>query len=466
MFTLHEITKIVCGGCDIADSSKILSGVSTDSRTIKEGELFIALKGDSFDGSKFVMEAHNKGAIAAIVEGDDSFDSNLPILRVEDSRRALGSIAKAHREKFDIPIIAITGSNGKTTVKDLIAHILSIKFNVLKTANNENNQIGVPRTLLMLNKDHDVAVIEIGASEPGEVRYNADIAKPDIALITNVGPSHLDGLKDIRGVLEEKISLVESIDRDCAWIKNYDDELLSEKNYDSLRVIRYGIANNDVDLKASDIRYDNGGTEFKLRVTKKTEERSQIYETYNIQTSLLGIGNVYNLLSAIAASSLFMDVGDIVETIRNFKPPKMRMEVMDVDGFMIINDAYNSNPLSLRYALDFFRDLSCRGNKIFVCGDMLELGQGSESLHYDLGKMVSECGIDYLITHGERSLIFGRGALDAGMREDRVKSFMHKNKLKTFLSSIAKREDAILIKGSRSMKMEEVIDCFITYSTP
>jgi len=462
MFSLKELISITSGEpVNIKDSLKI-TGISTDSRDIGKGEVFIALIGESFDGHNFIGNAKERGAIAAIVMKDFRPAKDYAIIKVEDTRTALSNIARAHRNRFDIPIIGISGSNGKTTTKDMIAHILGRAFNVLKTEKNCNNQIGVAKTLLRL-KDQDLAVVEVGTSFFGEIRSNCEVVKPTIALITNIGYSHLEGLKSREGVLKEKIAIVESLKKGATWVKNVDDDMLADKEYKDIKTISYGIDNDKSDFRAQEIKQTASATEFTLKV--RDGFAGKISNTL-IRLPLLGLHNVYNALAAIAISSIFIDIKVIAHALCDFESICMRTEILDGGGFTIINDCYNSNPASFRYGIACLRDYPALGKRIAVVGDMLDLGEESEKLHYESGKFLAETkGIDFLVTFGERSLDIARGALDQGMNKERVVSFKDKDKIEPFLRTIINAGDALLVKGSRGMEMEEITKCFITCST-
>lgn len=462
MFTLREIVDITDGRPIFLKPGLRVSGISTDSRTIKKGELFVAILGEHFDGCSFINDAKRRGAVAVIVPEGVKAIYDFPLIKVKNTKKALGSIAKAHRDRFNIPIIAITGSNGKTITKDMIAQILNERLKVLKTDKNENNKVGVAHTLFKL-KDQDVAVIEVGTNSRGEIRYHAAILRPDVAVVTNIGPSHLEGLGDTKGVLKEKIALVESLSRKGVWIRNSDDVMLARKNPGNIRILTYGIKKKKVNFKAHNIKQTKGRIEFRLGTLLKHEGpcSSNVPDDATFTIPLLGIHNVYNALAAIATCSLFADTETIQKVLSNFKAPKMRMQVLGTDSFTIINDSYNSNPLSFRCAVSALKDYPASGRRIVVCADMLELGKSSERLHYESGQLLAEKGIDRLITFGEKSYNIAKGAIDKGMDKDRVAIFRDKNKITSFLHSIISKGDVILIKGSRGMKMEETVNGII-----
>ncbi|MFH1868649.1 MAG: UDP-N-acetylmuramoyl-tripeptide--D-alanyl-D-alanine ligase [Candidatus Omnitrophota bacterium] len=462
IFSLKELAKIA--GADATDIKKDInvSGISTDSRTIKKGEVFLALKGENFDGTDFIDDAAAKGAVAVITSEDVEAKKNYAIINVKNTAKSLSDIARAHRDKFNIPVIAITGSSGKTTTKDMAAHILSVRYKVLKTHENENNNIGVPSTILKL-KDENIAVIEVGTNSFGEIRQSAEVLRPNIAVITNIGPSHLEGLRDRDGVLMEKIALVEALAEKGTWVKNCDDEMLMSvpkvlrsKATDSLSVLTYSINSNKADFRALNFRYVDKSIMFDLIADNTVTAFS---------LPMMGVHSVYNALAAIACCSPFVSIVHMKERLSNFKQPHMRMEVLSIDGFTIIDDSYNSNPASLKHALSALSECPASGERIAVIADMLELGEDSRELHYEAGKFLAEKNISYLLTFGERALDIAKGAISNGMQRNNVVSFKNKDEVVNHLRDIAGEGDVVLIKGSRGMKMEEVVNCFTTCST-
>ncbi len=452
MFTLGEIAKATKGKLINADTKAVVKGVSTDSRTILTGELFIALKGERFDGHRFLKDAFAKGAPAAVVSADNISISKRPIIRVNDTETALGDIGSAYRRKLKIPMVGITGSNGKTTVKDMIAWILSKRYKVAKTHETENNLIGVPLTLLRI-KDESFAVVEMGTNAPGEINYLAQIVKPYVGLIINIGPSHLEGLKTLKDILKEKSKLFGHLEKKGCAVINKDDPLLSSLKIKS-RTLTFGITAKNCDYYADKITNQNAGTQFILN------------NKYKFSLPVLGMHNVYNALAAVSAcSALGIDIKVCQEALLDFRPAKMRFNISKHNGIDIINDAYNSNPLSMKVALDTFSSLKTKGSKIVVAADMLELGKDTGILHYETGQLVAKSGVDILITVGNLAAKMAEGARDNGMSNSRVKNFKDYKEAAEFLLGISKPNDTILVKGSRAMKMEEFIECFITSYT-
>ncbi len=397
-------------------------GVSIDSRTIKRGQFFIAIRGKRFDGHDFIDTALKKGAFGVIGEEKGA------MIRVKDSLTALGNIAAYHRKRFNIPIVGITGSNGKTTTKDMIAHILSYKGTVLKNNGTENNLIGLPLTLLRLKSRHSFAVLEMGANSFGEIRRLSNILKPNIGLITNIGPSHLEYFKDIEGVLKAKSELLEVLGIKETLFLNGDDAML---------------------------------TRLKPRSIVKTfgKGRKNDIQPSHLKVKFLGEHNEFNALSAIGVCMhLGISMNIIQEALGSFKGSSMRMEHKRIKGIDIINDAYNSNPLSLKCAIDAFSKFKAKGKRIVVSGDMLELGKKDRLFHGRAGRHIASSSIDKLVAVGSLSRYTLQAASRAGMDKDCLWSCLDSREAAALLKKIIEPGDAVLIKGSRSMSMEKIID--------
>jgi UDP-N-acetylmuramoyl-tripeptide--D-alanyl-D-alanine ligase len=452
MFALKDIIKATGAKARGNDFQFDVKSISTDSRCTKKDGLFIALNGKNFMGADFIEDAVNKGAIAVMLDKTKKFPKNLsvPYLIVDDTQVALGVIAGMYRKRFRAPFIAVVGSNGKTTTKDMLAHILGENFNVLKTDENYNNKIGVAKTLLGF-KGHDMAIIESGTNMPGDIEYAAKIIRPDIVVTTNIGLSHLQGLKNTEGVLKEKIAMVECLEKSGVWIRNCDDNALMKKEYENIKTVDFGIKNKEASFRAEAIRSNDKGTRFCI-------------EKKDFFVPVLGMHNVYNSLAAIAASSLFMDLNSIKKRLKSFKGTAMRMQVQDCNGFKIINDAYNANPDSFKCAVETLKEFKSAGKRIFVCADMLELGEEAENFHYLSGQFLAESNAaDILVVFGKHAAAIARGALEAGMNKNSIKEFHDKKHISDFLKNTITDGDTVLVKGSRAMKMEETINCFTTY---
>jgi len=449
MFDIGDILKATGGSLQFtvygSQDKRPISGVSIDSRTIKKDEIFVAIKGKKFDGHEFVREAVKKGAAGAVVDRDiEKTPRRIAVIRVGETIKALGDIARFHRSRFDIPVIGITGSNGKTTVKEMFSFILQKRYNILKSKGTENNHIGVPLTLLRLRKVHSAVVIEMGANHHGEIDRLAEIVKPAIGLITNIGSSHLEFFKDELGVLKAKSELVRKLPREGVVILNGDDKLLLRIK-PRCKKITFGFrAGND--YRATDIKIDNK-TSFLLN------------NTYRFKLKTLGWHNLYNALAAIAAARhMGVAMLDVKNALLNFKVPSMRTEFKTIRGINIIDDAYNSNPLSLKCAIDALSKLKTRGRRILVSGDMLELGDKSRLLHTLAGRLIAGSSIDTFIGVGKFSQFAVDAAGSAGMARCRLWLCPGVKEASGVLRSIARRGDAVLVKGSRGMRMERIIE--------
>ena len=347
--------------------------------------------------------------------------------------------------QFKIPVIGVTGSNGKTTVKDMIAKVLSSKFNVLKNERTRNNHIGVPSTLLKLNNSHQICVVEMGANHRGEIRLLADIARPTIAVVTNIGPSHLEFLKDLKGVFRAKREILGILNRDSLVLLNGDDEYLSTIKGEPFKIMKFGF-NEKNDFRASGVSTEGNKIKFTLN------DRSRF------ELNLLGAHNIYNALCAIAVAYNF-DISylDTKKALLEYSLPRMRLDVKCMGGITVINDTYNSNPLSMKSALETLREYPAKV-KWIVSADMLELGEREKEFHSLVGETIARSGFDGLITFGDLSRHTSSRALECGMGRDKVWHCSSREEVAGILKKIARAGDCILVKGSRSMKMEEVVE--------
>jgi len=449
---VKEIVRVTEGRLLSGDPDKEidLSKVSTDSRSVKKGEFFIALKGANFNGDSFTGEALCKGAIGAVTALRFSeIDLQLKrkvIIQVRDTTKALAAIARAHRKKFNILVIAITGSNGKTTVKDMAAAVLSGRYNVLKNEGTRNNNIGLPQTLLKLNKKHGVCVVELGTNHIGEIRELCGIALPDIAVITNVGPSHIEFFKDLEGVYRAKREILDSFKyKRGTVVLNGDDKYLARIKEKNFRIVRFGFDGGD-DYAAEIMGI--GKNRISFSVNSK--------DIFAINS--LGIHNVYNALAAIAVARLLkVPYYSIEKSLASFKSSDMRMAPDRARGVDIINDAYNSNPLSMSAALEVLESYPAFSRWV-VFGDMLELGDKSEYFHRMAGVLVAKSGADGLLTFGEYSKYALAEAGASGMHRKNLWHCATPAEAARILRRVAKKGDVILVKGSRGMKMERVIE--------
>ncbi len=435
-----------------------IKGIAIDSRSVKEGELFVALKGDRFDGHDFVPEAIKKGAWGALVERytlEDKYTSLgglKNMLPVEDTLYALQEMAHMHRKKFIIPVVGITGSNGKTTTKEMLACILKQNGPVLKNEGNLNNHIGVPLTLLKLEARHKAAVVEMGMSALGEIDMLARLATPDVGVITNIGPAHLEFLGSMDKVAEAKGELLDNLRSDGTAVLNADDrycEALKKKF--SGRIITFGIENK-ADVCGMDLLQEKNFTDFAIAVGAAK---------VNVRLRAVGKHNVYNALAAAAAAiATGMSVDAVKYGLEDFSPLAMRSELRQVNGRTVLADCYNANPASMEAALVTLMTLAAGKQAVAVLGDMLELGDASSEAHRDIGRIAARLGVNLLITTGTLAKQIARGASEAGMPNARVLQADTHSEVAHLLRKLTYPGDAVLIKGSRGMKMETILEEF------
>jgi UDP-N-acetylmuramoyl-tripeptide--D-alanyl-D-alanine ligase len=446
---IKEILKVTHGkllsGDPEADID--LAKISTDSRVIGKGEFFLALKGPNFDGADFLEEVFKKGATGAIITKRPSqhIYGGKVLIQVDDTTSALQHIARHHRMKFHIPVIGVTGSSGKTTVKEMIASALSTKYNVLKNEGTKNNHIGVPQTLLKLNASNDIVVLELGTNHHGEIRLLSKIARPTVAVITVIGPSHLEYLKDLEGVFQAKKEIMDHMEDDGLLILNGDDEFLARIRNTRFTLVRFGF-NKTNDFRATSLSIDGDKISFQLDYSAHFKLR------------LIGSHNVYNALAAIAVATSF-GIGEkaLKKALLVYRPSNLRLNLIKVNGIDVINDSYNSNPLSMKLALEALKIYPAR-NRWVVSGDMLELGKKARHFHESLGALVSQSGARGLVTFGRYSKYTYLSAKRFGMPKDSVWHCKSHDEAACILKKVAKKGDAILVKGSRGMKMERVVE--------
>jgi len=460
--TVKEILDATKGKLLEGSKSAFFSNICTDTRNIKNGDLFIALQGKNFDGHDFINEAVKSGVAGIIVQSTGyrvQREKKIAIIKVKNTLRALGDIGNFYRKKFKIKTIAITGSNGKTTTKEMLSNILEQKYSVLKNKGNFNNQIGIPFTLFQLSKKYRFAVLELGTNYPGEIKRLSEIVMPDFGIFTNVGLSHTKGLGDLSGVAKEKISLFLGLNSGGTAVYNSDDKKINEflkKNLsrlkkNKLKMLTYSIVNKG-GFFASDIRnLKEKGISFVLNKEKKR---------ITVHLALPGIHNVYNALAAASCASIAarMSFVEIKKGLEKTIASPMRSEIIKIGKSILINDAYNANPNSLEKALLMMKNWDSENKssfkKILVLGDMLELGKFGKKSHKDAGLACNKCGIDILATYGSLAELAAKEFKKNG---GKTFIFEDKDKLKKFVERALKGKNLILVKGSRSMKMEETI---------
>ncbi len=419
-----------------------------DSRESAKGVVFWPIKGARFDAHQFVSQMEKDGALMSVVN-QTAIDPNFKMYApVEDTTKALLKLAKGYQRLFKLKKVAITGSNGKTTTKEMTKAVLSMKFNTHATKGNFNNHIGVPMTLFQLKHSHEAAVVEMGTSGPDEIRPLSLATEPDIAVITNIGASHLERLGDLDGVFNEKINIVAGLKKGGTLIVNADDERLCKvkatKNY---KVVTFGVRRGV--LKPE-----------KLKWTENLCADFYIGRTHFV-LNVPGDHNLYDALAAIAVGeTLRIPKGDIAKALAGFTSTSMRMEIKVANGFKVISDCYNANPSSTKMALQTLGNMKVAGLRIAVLGDMLELGKESGNLHKQIGAMVPEMNFDLLLAVGKEAKKYVEGAKSRGMKN--VFHFDSVDEAVNHLSQTVAEGDVVLVKGSRGMHMEKVVDALLS----
>ena len=434
--------QILHNGADV-----VIQGVSTDSRTLQAGELFIPLRGERFDGHDYLAQAVRHGAAASLSE-EVVVGLNIPVIQVRDTLRALGDLAHAVRQRFQGPVVGITGTSGKTTTKEMLAAILARTGPGLKSAGNFNNLIGVPLTLFNILPEHRWAVIEMGMSARGEIARLAQIAAPQIGIITNVGAGHLQQLGGISGVARAKGELFIHLPAGGTAIVNADDPQIGRLPLaNGVRRVLFGHA-AEAQVRAEKVIASEGTVGFVLHLPEAAVP---------VRLPVPGRHNVQNALAAAAAAwVLNVPPDDIAAGLAEFKPCPGRMELMELPGdLLLLEDSYNANPLSMRAALDALHDLGRPGRRIAVLGDMLELGPTAADLHREVGMLVAERA-DWLFTLGELAREIAAGAAEHGLPAGHIVTAGEVEELVARLRPLLQPGDRILIKGSRGMRMERI----------
>lgn len=452
---LDDVLKATTGNLVTGASEKTFYGISTDSRLVKKGNLFIALKGEKFDGHDFVNQALQLGAAGIIVHDAKVSkyltDKNVTVIKVVDTLIALGDLAHEWRKRFSIAVIGLTGSSGKTTTKEMIAAIIGRKKNILKTDGNLNNLIGLPQTIFRLTTEHELAILEMGTNTRGEIKRLTQIALPDIGLITNIGPAHLAGFGSIDVVREEKGDLFLNMSPSGTIIVNIDDKAvaLCAERWTGRKITFSMSPNADVTVK--DIKM-NGikGMSFNLIVDENTQK---------VEMKIVGLHHVNNAMAAAAAAfAVGTDIKTIAEGLAEFRPFSGRMEMVKLrNGSFLLDDSYNANPASVREALMTLKDLKVHHNGFVFLGDMLELGTESEEMHRKIGMLIATIGINTLFLQGNFSRVTAAGAMEGGLSPENIFFLSNENNGINYLKENLKKGDWILVKGSRGMKMDKIV---------
>src|SRR4051812_18978517 len=449
--SLAEIAKLASGSISADDTSRIVSRVSTDSRTLQPGDLFVPLRGENFDGHKFIEQAAERRATGAMVE--ETWNGNVPahfaLIRVADTLVGYQTLAANYRASLPLKVIAITGSNGKTSTKDFVGATLARKFRVTKTEGNFNNHVGLPQTILAANRKHEIAVWEIGMNHPGEIAALAKLAAPDVAIITNVGIAHIEFMGSREAIAEEKGALAEAVAANGTLILNADDaftESIAKRT--GAKIILAGIENGSV--RATDITQHSTGSEFTIL---------EGAHRCRAQLPVPGIHTVQNAMLAVAAGRAFgLSLEECAVGLASAPLTKARLQLRDINGVQFLDDSYNANPDSMKAALRTLVELETEGRRIAVLGHMGELGIESARGPREVGESAAAFRIDQLITVGDVAAGISDAARSAGL--ENVTNVASTTEAAELLTNSATSGDLVLVKGSRAARMERVLEEF------
>ncbi|WP_415276902.1 UDP-N-acetylmuramoyl-tripeptide--D-alanyl-D-alanine ligase [Clostridium perfringens] len=441
---LQEIVKATKGALLKEADVKEIKAVSTDTRKIEEGTMFIALKGENFNGNNYVLEAFNKGAKIAIVDEVkcdlNELKEDMALIKVQNTGRALMDLAKFYREKLGLKVVGITGSAGKTSTKDLVAAVLSDKYKVFKTKGNFNNEIGLPLMILELDSTYDVAILEMGMRGLGQIKELAEIASPDLGIITNIGISHIEILKTRENILKAKMEIATFFDKNNTLVVCGNDDFLGALPEAEYKIVKTGVGEN-FKIGAKNIALEELSSKFTVYDGEKEEEFS---------LDMPGEHNISNLMLGIAiAKELGVSFEEMKSGLKNIEATSMRLELIKKDGFSILNDCYNSSPVAVKSAIDVMKNIEGK-RRIAVLGTMRELGHKSEEAHEEIGKYAKENGIEKVLCFGDFSENikegYGEGCTVYENKEELIKDLLN----------IICDGDIILVKASRSLKFEEI----------
>ena len=458
--TVEDILTVTKGELIIGNEKLECKNFSRDTRNIQKGDTYIAIRGEKFDGNIFWKEAFKNGADSVIIQ-DIEFSNeelkefeNKTIIKVENTMKALYKIASYKRKINNIPVVAITGSVGKTSTKDMVASVVSQKYKTLKTIGNNNNNIGLPFTILRL-KDEEIMILEMGMNHFGEIHLLSNIAKPNICVITNIGTSHIGNLGSKENILKAKLEILDGADNPTIIINN-DDKLLHKwylENKDNRKIITYGIE-NESDIMAKDMTLNQDKSTYKCNIDGKEMD---------VEVLIAGRHFVLNSLCATTVGiALNIDSDKIINGIKNVELTKKRMDIKEINGIKVINDAYNASPEAMKASLNYLSSFK-NNRKIAVLGDMFELGKYAEKLHRLVGEEVYKNNIDILVCAGENAKLIVDEALRKGMEKENIHYFENKNNVLEFLKNEIKSGDVVLFKASNGMKFYELADNFLDF---
>ncbi len=465
-FTLDDIIEATGGKVLWGSARGRIRRVTTDSRDVRKGDLFVALKGPHFNGHRFVTRAIEGGAVGALIsrrawatmspwfrEGQRAHSpASSFVIGVNNSWRGYQDLAGYHRSRFSIPLVAVTGSNGKTTAKEMVSQVLAEQWRTLKTQENYNNSLGVPMTLLRLSGRHEAAVIEMGVDQEGQTTRLCEMAKPTVGLITNVGPDHLEFFGTIEGSARGKAELLPAIPPDGVAVLNADDAYFKSFSRASrCRVVSYGFSAK-ADVRASDVVLNRQGSQFRLHLPHRTRAKQ-------VQLRVSGQHNVSNALAGAAVGhALGLSAQELSNGLAKTRPASMRSQIHRVKGVTYLYDCYNANPASMEAALDLLVELARRSRAIAVLGEMRELGAEESAFHVGVGTYVARKNITNLIACGRLGAKMATGAKDAGMSMAAVSAVKTVEDAANMLQRIVRRGDVVLLKASRGVQMEQVLE--------
>jgi UDP-N-acetylmuramoyl-tripeptide--D-alanyl-D-alanine ligase len=452
-FAVTHLAKITGGTLQASSGpgcTSSFTGVSTDSRTVKAGDCFFAIPGENFDGHDYVRDAFAKGAVCAVVskqlDGEEFADKRL--LRVEDTIEALGALAAEYRRQARFKVVAITGSAGKTTTRQIIYHVLSRHFQVHQSPGSFNNNIGVPLTLLGADAHDQIVITELGSNHPGEISSLTRVAAPDIAIVTNIHPAHLEGFGDLQTIVQEKLSISEGLKPGGTLIINGDfEQLVNACRTKKVIFVTFG-RSDGCDCRGENIRSHGSASWFTINGTE-------------LHLPLAGPGNVENALAAWAVCRQFgLTSDDFASALKTLRPVSMRAELLAIGNLTILSDCYNANPASMRNALEILAGLDPTGKRrlVFICGDMAELGQQAEQLHAELGTSIVQAGVQLVLAIGKLAEIAALSARASAKYDLQTKCFPDTISACNNLHELIKDYDIVLIKGSRTVKLETVVE--------
>ncbi len=462
-FSLAEAVRWTGGTVSMDAPDTQFGGASINTRTLARGDLFVAIRGEVHDAHRFIPQALEAGAAGLLVDAawsaEHAAPEGVPVISVPDTTVALGALAAGHRALFRGPVVAFTGSNGKTTTKEMCHAILSVDAPCLKNEGNLNNEFGLPLTLLARRTEHEAAVVELGMNHRGEIAKLAAIAKPDVGAITNVGTAHIEYLGSQDEIALEKGDLVAALSVDATAVLNADDpRVAAQAERVRGRVLRFG-SSPDADVRAEDVRFERGGA---FAFTLVTPSGS-------VPVRIRGLAET-TVINALAASAAALAAGASLQTIakglaaHDHVPGRMACHVMPA-GTQVIDDTYNANPQSMRNALESLARLKGSGRGIAALGDMGELGDVSDAAHEEAGRLAAELGTDFLFTLGEQGERVARAAIAAGMQASHVHVGTEHEAVGRAIAELVEPSDWVLVKGSRSMKMERVVESLIAKET-